>query len=121
LHPGRARFDATKLRAVRTVRAYDELVIAPMHGFPNAHDYYVRTSSGPLLGQIEVPTLLVHAADDPMVTEPSVRPSLRQASRAIRIAWSERGGHVGWFGGVSESAWLDTWAMQRVIAFFRAP
>jgi predicted alpha/beta-fold hydrolase len=92
-----------------------------MHGFCDAHDYYVNASSGPGLADITVPTLIVHSADDPMVPQDSVRPWLRNASPAVTVEWSEHGGHVGWFAGVRQSAWVRTWAVQRVIDFFRAP
>jgi uncharacterized protein len=120
VHPGRASYDVSRLRRIRTIRAYDEEVIAPMHGFCDAHDYYVNASSGPGLADVRVPTLVVHAADDPMIPEVSVRRWLRDASPAVRVAWSERGGHVGWFAGVREKAWINTWAIDRVVSFLRS-
>jgi predicted alpha/beta-fold hydrolase len=122
-HPERARYDAGALWRTRSVRAYDTRVIAPMHGFASAEDYYERASAGPMLARIVVPTLLVHAEDDPMVPPESVRPWLAvtprapRAPRAIEEAWSARGGHVGWFAGVDEASWVDTWAMRHTRAF----
>jgi predicted alpha/beta-fold hydrolase len=121
VHPSRAHYDPARLLRLRTIRAYDDEVIAPMHGFCDAHDYYVQASSGPGLADVGVPTLIVHAADDPMVPEDSVRPWLVRAAPSVRVAWSERGGHVGWFSGVDEGAWVKTWAIERVIEFFRRP
>jgi predicted alpha/beta-fold hydrolase len=120
LNPRRALYDVARLGRMRTIRAYDEAVVAPMHGFCDAHDYYVHASAGPGLADVRVPTLIVHAADDPMVPAASVRRWLRDASPAVRIAWSERGGHVGWFSGVREGAWTNTWAVDRVLAFVRS-
>ncbi len=54
-----------------------------------------------------------------MIPGGSVRRWLRDASPAVRVAWSERGGHVGWFAGVHERAWTNTWAIDRVVAFVR--
>ncbi len=119
VHPSRAQYDSSALLRLRTIRAYDDAVVAPMHGFCDAHDYYVNASCGPGLADIAVRTMIVHAGDDPMVPEDSVRPWLRNASKAVRVAWSDRGGHVGWFSGVREEAWVRTWAMGRVIDFFR--
>ena len=120
MHPGRAKYDPSRLRRLRTIRAYDEEVVAPMHGFCDAHDYYVNASSGPGLADIRVRTLVVHAGDDPMIPAISVRRWLRDASPSVRVAWSERGGHVGWFAGVHEHAWTNTWAIDRVVSFLRA-
>src|SRR5438445_676178 len=39
LYPARVRYDARALTRLRTIRAYDEEVIAPMHDFASAHDY----------------------------------------------------------------------------------
>jgi predicted alpha/beta-fold hydrolase len=117
LHPARAKYDRADLRRLGTVRAYDDCVVAPMHGFEGSLAYYRSASSGPLLRRIEVPTLLVHAADDPMVPDFTVRPWLKELPRSVRVAWSEWGGHVGWFGGLSEDQWVETWAMRRVLRF----
>lgn len=117
LHPSRAKYDASRLGRLTTIRAYDEEVVAPMHGFSDAHDYYVNASSGPGLADVGVPTLVIHAEDDPMVPGSTVGPWLRSASPAVRTAWSARGGHVGWFSGVGRGDWVNTWAMDRVIAF----
>ena len=119
LHPSRAGYDVARLRRLRSLRAYDEMVVAPMHGFVNAADYYRAASSGPYLSKIRVPTLLVHAADDPMVPDFTVRPWIAGLPQAVEVAWSDRGGHLGWFAGLRETDWVDTWAMRRVLEFLR--
>ena len=78
------------------------------------------TGSGTVLPDVRVPTLVVHADDDPVVPGESVTPWLRDASPAVKVAWSARGGHVGWFGGLGEGAWVNTWAMDRVVEHLRA-
>jgi predicted alpha/beta-fold hydrolase len=117
IHPHRARYDAQSLRALRTIRAYDGCVIAPMHGFDSADDYYARASAGPFIERIHVPTLLVHSEDDPMVPAPTVRSWLAAAPPMLEQAWTHRGGHLGWFAGISEPLWVDTWAMHRAHTF----
>ncbi len=119
LRPERVAYRPAELRALTTIRAYDEIVVAPMHGFAGALDYYTRVSAGPTLAHVEVPTLVVHAEDDPMVPGRSVRAWLAGASRSVERAWSPRGGHVGWFSGLDESSWVRTWAMERTLAFVR--
>ena len=116
-HPQRARYDRRELDRLRTIRAYDGHVIAPMHGFASAEDYYARVSAGPLVERIRLPTLLVHAEDDPMVPAHTVKRWLSNAPPALAQVWTQRGGHVGWFAGMSESMWVNTWAMDRARAF----
>jgi predicted alpha/beta-fold hydrolase len=107
------------LARVRTVRAFDERVIVPMHGFRSAEQYYEVASAGPSLKDIRVPTLIVHADDDPMVPGHTVRPYLFSAlPSCVKVAWSDRGGHVGWYAGLGEQRWLHTWPMRAAIGFF---
>jgi predicted alpha/beta-fold hydrolase len=116
-HPGRVLYDSESLGRLTRIRAYDDSVVAPMHGFSSALDYYQRASAGPLVSRIRLPTMLVHADDDPMVPAASVRPWLSNASSAVHQVWSERGGHVGWFSGMSERHWVNTWAMTKTLEF----
>jgi predicted alpha/beta-fold hydrolase len=116
-HPGRTRYDVSRVRRLRTVRAFDETVSAPMHGFASVDDYYLRASAGPFVKSIRVPTLLLHAEDDPMVPPWCVRPWLEDAPGAVLQEWSERGGHVGWFGGFHEEDWVETWAVKKAREF----
>jgi predicted alpha/beta-fold hydrolase len=113
------RFDLGALRRIRTVREYDALVIVPEHGFRDTDDYYARASCGPGLSRIEVPTLVVHAADDPMVPGDLVAPDLPSRARAVEVAWSTRGGHVGWVNDPlsMKRGWLRTWAMDQTARF----
>ena len=61
---------------------------------PSRDDYYARASGGPRLPHVGVPTLIVAAEADPMVTPAQLRPWLAEASDAVEVAWSRRGGHV---------------------------
>jgi predicted alpha/beta-fold hydrolase len=117
LHPEKARFEPSRLGRLTRIRAYDDAVSAPMHGFASAEDYYRRASAAPFIPGIRIPTLLLHAEDDPMVPPWCARPWLEGAPPAVVQVWSERGGHVGWFDGISERAWVETWAVQRVREF----
>jgi predicted alpha/beta-fold hydrolase len=111
-------YDARGLWRIRSIRDYDTRVIVPMHGFPGVDEYYVRASCGPLLPNVRVPTLLVHADDDPIVPGRTVKPFLSTLPPGVEVAWTEHGGHVGWYSGFEESAWLDSWPLRRALEFF---
>jgi predicted alpha/beta-fold hydrolase len=93
---------------LRTFRQYDDALTAPLHGFKDANDYYVRCSSKPLLKRIQVPTLIVHAADDPFMT-PAVLPEENEISQAVTFELTEHGGHVGFMDGplFKPRRWID--------------
>jgi predicted alpha/beta-fold hydrolase len=116
-HPRKAPYDPRRLRRLRRVWDFDASVIVPMHGFASVDDYYRQASAGPWVRKIRVPTLLLHAEDDPMVPPDCVRPWVERAPSAVDQRWSERGGHIGWFGGLREEDWVDTWAIRQVREF----
>jgi hypothetical protein len=82
-------------RRIRTLRAWDDAVVAPRHGFASAHDYYSRTSVGPRLGQLAVPCLLVAAERDPLVPFHTLQPWLDKAPPSLEFHLAREGGHVG--------------------------
>ena len=86
-------------KRIRTIREWDERIVAPRHGFRSADDYYSRATVGPMLSEIRVPTLAVSARHDPVVYDHTVRPTLRECE-AIETVFLERGGHVGFPAGV---------------------
>jgi len=117
-HPRRAHWRPKDLDAIKRFRAFDERIIVPMHGLRDVDTYYAESSSGPWLGKVTVPTLVLHAEDDPMVPIDTVRPWLDGASRAVRVRTTKHGGHLGWLSGLDESSWVKGWATSEALAFF---
>ncbi|WP_275287632.1 hydrolase [Halomonas elongata] len=93
-----------------TLRAYDDAITAPLHGFRDAADYYHRAAAGPLLGDITLPTLILHADDDPFMP-PGLYDDMTLGA-GIRLEIARHGGHVGYV------EWLDgrpaSWLARRV-------
>ena len=118
LHPDRASYRLEDLEGIKRFRQYDGRIIAPMHGFSDVDAYYWAASAGRWLDTVRLPTLILHAEDDPMVTIDGVRPWLERASPAVKVAISARGGHLGWLGGLTESSWIKGWATSEALGFF---
>jgi uncharacterized protein len=91
------KFDPPAIRAARTLRRFDDLVTAPLHGFADAMDYYTRSSSGPLLPRVERPLHILHAEDDPLIPLEAV-PTARE-NRNLTWELHAAGGHVGFVSG----------------------
>ncbi|MFO1360947.1 MAG: alpha/beta fold hydrolase [Burkholderiales bacterium] len=111
LHPG--RFDPARVRATRTLREFDDIVTAPLHGFRDAADYYARSSAGPTLGAIRVPTLVLNARNDPFLPG---RHLPRAAPPCITLEYPATGGHVGFVTGPFPGRY--EWLPRRILAFF---
>ncbi len=98
-----------ELDRLRTFREFDEAVTAPVHGFESAQDYYERCSSRQFVDRIETPTLVLHAADDPLM-HAGVIPQPAERSARVRFEVSPSGGHVGFVSGAwpwSTRYWLE--------------
>ncbi len=108
-------FDAAALRRARTLRAFDDAVTAPLHGFRDAGHYYAASSSGPHLHAIRRPTLLLSAKDDPMIPA-ATHPRDVSALPLLHLVVTEHGGHVGFVAGGPLAP--TYWGEAQVLAFF---
>jgi predicted alpha/beta-fold hydrolase len=88
-------FDAARVGRARTFREFDDLVTAPLHGFRDADHYWSVASSGPWLGRVRVPTLVINARNDPFLPEPALLAAARQAAPCVLLEFPRTGGHVG--------------------------
>lgn len=77
-----------------SLRTFDERYITPVWGFESLDHYYRSASAGPLLERIDRPTLILHAADDPVVSPRHVLAAPRSPS--VRVDLQPGGGHLGY-------------------------
>lgn len=77
---------------------FDDVLVAPLHGFADVHDYYHRSSSRQFLRRIHIPTLVIHSHDDPLMS-PGVLPEVAELSSAVHFELCHQGGHVGFIEG----------------------
>jgi predicted alpha/beta-fold hydrolase len=101
-----------------TLYDFDDLYTSPRNGFDGALDYYARSSAGPLIPQIAIPGLVVHAADDPFIpVDPFYEIDFPDC---VALELLPFGGHLGYLGRNlwrGECRWLDmrltTWLVSR--------
>ena len=100
--------DAVFAKPPRTVWEFDDVFTAPLAGFGTAENYYRQCSAAPHLANVRVPTLILTAADDPLVPpEPFQSTPL---SPAILLRLTSCGGHMGFLSrpnGDPDRHWMD--------------
>ncbi len=117
LFPGIA--DVARVERIRTIYEFDDVVTAPHFGYGNAENYYRLASSGPLLREVRVPTLIVQAMDDPLIPfEPFLIPGI-ETNPALHLLATRRGGHAGFITATRAKPedYDCYWAESRVVDF----
>jgi predicted alpha/beta-fold hydrolase len=86
-------YDPARAEGLKSLRDFDDRVTALYSGFANADDYYARAAAARVLDRIAVPTLILHALDDPFVRiMPETRAKIA-ANQHITFTETEHGGH----------------------------
>ncbi|MDF7679798.1 hydrolase [Enterobacteriaceae bacterium ESL0689] len=109
--PGSLPVDLHQLKAMRSIRDFDDMITARIHGFTDALDYYRQCSAMPRLNSITIPTLIIHAKDDPFMDHHSI-PSAQQIPANVEYQLTVHGGHVGFVGGTLSKP--EMWLEQRI-------
>jgi predicted alpha/beta-fold hydrolase len=86
-------FDPQMAAGIGSLREFDDRITALYSGFQSADDYYFRAASARVLDRIAVPTLLLHACDDPFVRLSFETRDLIARNPRIRLVEPAHGGH----------------------------
>ena len=110
-------YDSRGLKDIRSVEQFDNSYVAPAFGFADANDYYAKASSLPFISRIRIPTLIIHAKDDPFIPFTPLRDASIASNPYVLLLSTERGGHVAF---VSTNAGEDRfWAESCLVEFFK--
>lgn len=95
------------IKRVTKLYEFDDLITAPLHGFKDAEDYYQRCSGIHRLQEITLPTQIIHAKDDPFMTDAVIPKYILPDNIDYRLF--DQGGHVGFVTGsaLKPRFWLE--------------
>ncbi|MEM9539839.1 MAG: alpha/beta fold hydrolase, partial [Cyanobacteria bacterium P01_E01_bin.42] len=109
------------IERVNSIRAFDREMVIDYYGFRTVKDYYYQTSGLYLLEGLELPHLLVYAADDPLFDGTLVPEIQQRASRNTQtnLLLTPQGGHVSHIGSptIQED---EFWGLNRLLEFCEA-
>jgi uncharacterized protein len=106
--------DISHLPAIKTIETFDDRYTAPIHGFANAAEYYDKNSSIHFIPEINIPTLIINAKNDPFLSEKCFPARELSGHPKVRLEIPLRGGHVG-FAQFSKNGMY--WSEERAIQF----
>jgi len=114
-YPG--RINMVKLNAITSLKAFDDLYTAPVHGFRDAEDYWRRCSAQIFLNDIRIPTLLINALNDPFLDQSCFPYTAARRNNMLFLETPHSGGHVGF---LPNSLRGPFWHETRVVQFARS-
>ena len=104
--------------AVRSIRQFDDKILARYWDFRDADDYYFRAASARVVDRIAIPTLILRAADDPFIRLlPATRAKLL-ANPSVTLVETRHGGHCGFLSrdAGNEIHWAEATVMRYLLA-----
>jgi uncharacterized protein len=103
--------DATDFDSITSFREFDDRYTAPLGGFDDAEDYWAQSSSKGFISGVQIPTLLVQAADDPFLSKSCYPVREADGNPHFSLEIPKYGGHVGF------QKPGKYWSEDRVLAF----
>jgi uncharacterized protein len=108
------KFDVSGIRMIRTFEEFDGRYTVPVHGFRDAEDYWEKTSARQFLDRITVPTLILIACDDPLLTPESFPVAEAEGNPCLFLEMPKSGGHLGF---IDLARGFEPWSERRVVEF----
>ncbi len=93
--------------AADSVYAFDHVFVAQRNGFGTAENYYEINSAKQFLPAIAVPTLVIHARNDPWIPIETYQHHDWNQNRNLVPLLPPDGGHVGFHGRGGPPTWHD--------------
>ncbi len=111
-------FDPQRAAGIASLREFDDRITALYSGFKSADDYYHRAAAARVLHRITVPTLILHALDDPFVRLVEATRASIAANPAITLIETAHGGHCAFLADPDPTTGNDGyWAESTALRF----
>ena len=111
-------YGSAEIGKIRTMRHFDEHIVARYGGFASADDYYYSVASSQYADQLSVPALILHSVDDPFIRLlPATRAALI-ANPSVTYIESRHGGHCAYLESPSPG-YDGRWAEKTLLGFLR--
>jgi predicted alpha/beta-fold hydrolase len=88
-----AIYSMNGVSSIRTIREFDHRITAPYSGFRGADDYYHLAAAARVVSRIAIPTLVLHAVDDPFIRLTSATRDALSLNPVVALVETQHGGH----------------------------
>ncbi|CCF56616.1 hypothetical protein KAFR_0B03200 [Kazachstania africana CBS 2517] len=94
-----------KIKAVRTIKQFDDTFTGPMFGYKDAFEYYGNASSFKRIEGIRTPFLAINAIDDPVVGGQELPDAEFRENPYTLMLKTNIGGHIAWLKNKNGMRW----------------
>ena len=111
-------FDLNPLQFIRTLMDFDRHYTAPVHGFEDEMDYYLKAKAIQFMPNVRVPSLLINSKDDPFLSKECYPKEMLEAHEFIYYIEPDYGGHCGFVTEGREFYWVEEkilWFLREVV------
>jgi uncharacterized protein len=99
--------DLELLASVRDFDTFDNHFTAKIHGFKDAADFYSSVSADNWMENLQIPTLIVNALNDPLLADRCYPVKLASEHPHLYLEMPARGGHTGFMVKGQEFTWAE--------------
>ena len=111
-------YDRNRAAGIHSLREFDDRITSLYSGFASADDYYYRAAAARVLNRITVPTLILHALDDPFIRLTAETRETINANPRITLVETKHGGHCAFLAQPNRSTGYDGyWAEHTLLRF----
>jgi uncharacterized protein len=112
-------YSGAEIKKIRSMRLFDEYIVARYGGFADADDYYLSVASSKFASRLSIPTLILYSLDDPFIRMlPATRAALF-ANPNVTYVETQHGGHCA-FLEPARNGDDGRWAEKTLLAFLQA-
>jgi uncharacterized protein len=98
---------------IKNFADFDNAFTAPLHGYQNATDFYIKASVKPLLDKITVPVTIIQALNDPFLTEECLEIDAYISNPNLNLILTKTGGHVGFLQKNKNLSFVEEFAIKK--------
>ena len=113
-------FEANGVGPIRSLREFDDRIVARYCGFTGADDYYYRAAAARVVEGIAVPTLILRALDDPFIRMfPETHAALLRNPH-VMLEETRHGGHCAYLSADAgnEIHWAEATVVRYLMHLF---
>ena len=114
-----AIYGSAEVERIRSMRLFDEHIVARYGGFADADDYYSSVASSRYADRFSVPALILHSTDDPFIRMLPATRSALAANPNVTFVETQCGGHCAFLES-AQNGYDGRWAEKTLLGFLQA-